>query len=88
MNENLEKEKTTEEILTEIETIMLEEIKYYANKEQTINAKSQRLNVTDRMVKSCNVVLAVENLKERKYMNRTERKKETRKLSKKQSKQN
>lgn len=82
MNENLEKERTTEEILTEIETIMLEEIKYYADKEHTINAKSQRLNVTDRMVKSCNVVLAVENLKERKYMNRTERKKETRKVKK------
>lgn len=82
MNENLEKEMSTEEILTEIETIMLEEIKYYANKEQTINAKSQRLNVTDRMVKSCNVVLAVENLKERKYMNRTERKKETRRVKK------
>ena len=82
MNENLEKERTTEEILTEIETIMLDEIKYYADKDQTINAKSQRLNVTDRMVKSCNVVLAVENLKERKYMNRTERKKETRKVKK------
>lgn len=83
MNENQEKVLSTEEILGEIERVMLEEIQYYNNKEQTINAKSQRLNVTDRIVKSANVVLAVENLKERRYMNRTNRKEAVRKATKK-----
>lgn len=83
MNEIEEKVLTTEEILGEIERVMLEEIQYYNNKDQTINAKSQRLNVTDRIVKSANVVLAVENLKERRYMNRTNRKEAVRKAKQK-----
>ena len=81
-NEKTTEVKSTEKILDEIEQIMLEEIKFYNSKEQTITSKSTRLNVTDRMVKSANVVLAVENLKERRFMNRTERKSELRKSSK------
>ena len=75
------------DVLQEIEDIMLEEIRYYANKEQTVNAKSQRLNITDRMCKSANVILATENLKERRFMNRTERKDLIRKTEK-QTKEN
>ena len=74
--------QTTENTLEEIEKIMLEEVKFYSDKETTNVHKSQRLNITDRMVKSANVVLAVENLKERRYMNRTERKSELRKVNK------
>lgn len=68
--------------LDEIEAIMLEELRYYSNKEMTINAKATRLNVTDRMCKSANVILATENLKERRFMNRTERKDLNRKIEK------
>lgn len=69
--------------LEEIENIMMEELRFYEDKDKTINAKSQRLSITDRMVKSANIILGVENLKERQYMNRTERKKENRQNTKK-----
>lgn len=75
------KTNTTENILEEINNVMLEEIRFYANKNQTISNKSARLNVTDRIAKSAGVILAVENLKERRFMNRTERKSEIRKLN-------
>jgi len=88
--EELRKEEEVKEIqnenkvdtLEEIEKIMLEELRYYANDNYTNTAKSQRLNITDRMCKSANVVLATENLKERRFMNRTERKDLTRKIEK------
>lgn len=77
-NQNVENEN----ILNELETMMLDELRYYANKELTINAKAQRLAVTDRICKTANVIIAVENLKERQYMNRTERKESIRKTKK------
>lgn len=87
--EELRKEEVKEvqnenkvDTLEEIENIMLEELRYYANDKYTNTAKSQRLNITDRMCKSANVVLATENLKERRFMNRTERKDLTRKIEK------
>ena len=75
------KTNETENILEEINTIMLEEMRFYANKNQTISNKASRLNITDRIAKSAGVILAVENLKERRFMNRTERKSEIRKLN-------
>lgn len=75
------KTNETENILEEINNVMLEEIRFYANKNQTISNKSARLNVTDRIAKSAGVILAVENLKERRFMNRTERRSEIRKTN-------
>lgn len=69
------------ETLDEVEAIMLAELKYYENKDVTQIDKVKRLTITDRMVKSANAILAVENLKERRYMNRTDRKAELRKVS-------
>lgn len=77
-----EKEEKTLSTLDEIEQIMLEELRFYSNKDNNISAKATRLNVTDKMCKSANVILATENLKERRFMNRTERKSELRKYSK------
>lgn len=76
MEEKKKIESTAEtgDVLEEIEKIMLEELKFYSSKENTVYNKSQRLNITDRMCKSANVVLATENLKERRFMNRTDRK--------------
>lgn len=79
MNENLLK---NDNVLDELETMMLDELKFYTNKELTINAKAQRLAVTDRICKTANVIIAVENLKERRYMNKTERKESIRKINK------
>ena len=70
------------DVLEEIEEIMLEEVRFYSDKTTTNSSKTQRLNITDRMVKSVNVIVAVENLKERRYMNRTERKEAVRKAKK------
>ena len=70
------------DVLEEIEEIMLEEVRFYSDKKTTNSSKTQRLNITDRMVKSVNVIVAVENLKERRYMNRTERKEAVRKAKK------
>jgi hypothetical protein len=53
---------------------MMQELRFYSNKDTSNVGKQQRLLITDRMCKSANVVLATENLKERRYMNRTERK--------------
>ena len=78
----VEENRKSENILDEIEKIMLEEIKLYKNKTLPSSVLSSRLNITDRIVKSANVILSVENLKERRYMNRTERRGEERKLNK------
>lgn len=67
--------------LDKVEQIMLEELEFYSNKDNTYLEKTKRLNITDRMVKSANAILSVENLKERRYMNRTERKAENRRIS-------
>ena len=80
--ENKTKTNTTENILERLEAVMLEEIDFYTNKETSISLKTSRLNVTDRIVKSAGTILAVENLKERRFMNRTERKDLTRKIEK------
>lgn len=69
-----ELENKEKDILEEIEEIMIEELRFYSDKGKTIVGKQQRLLITDRMCKSANVVLATENLKERRYMNRTDRK--------------
>lgn len=79
--EELEKENK-EDSLNEVERIMLEELRFYSNKENNNASKVARLNITDRMCKSANVVLATENLKERRFMNRTERKDLNRKIEK------
>lgn len=83
-----EEKLTSEQALEEIEKIMLEELRFYANKENNISAKATRLSVTDRMCKSANVILATENLKERRFMNRTERKSELRKSNSAKKQQN
>ena len=75
------KKNTTENILEKLEEVMLEEIDFYTSKETSTSSKSSRLNITDRIVKSAGTILAVENLKERRFMNRTERKSEIRKLN-------
>lgn len=75
------KTNTTENILERLEAVMLEEIDFYTNKDTSTSSKSSRLNITDRIVKSAGTILAVENLKERRFMNRTERKSEIRKLN-------
>lgn len=67
--------------LEEVETIMMEELRFYQDKEKTINAKAQRLATTDRICKAANVVLAIENLKERRKMNKTDRMSEVRKTN-------
>ena len=75
-------EEEKKDALEEIESIMLEELRFYANKEINMSPKATRLNITDRMCKSANVILATENLKERRFMNRTERKDLLRKTEK------
>ena len=75
------KTNTTENILERLEAVMLEEIDFYTSKDTSTSSKSSRLNITDRIVKSAGTILAVENLKERRFMNRTERKSEIRKLN-------
>lgn len=76
------KKGNSDTVLDEIEDVMLDEINFYRNKENGLSIKNARLNITDRIVKSATIILAVENLKERRYMNRTERKSEMRKLEK------
>lgn len=63
-------------ILDELENTMMEEIRHYAKADVV---SQTRYNKTDRMVKAANVVLAIENLKERQYMNRTNRRETIRK---------
>lgn len=70
------------DVLDEIEQIVLDEVKFYSDKTTTNAHKSQRLTITDRMVKTVNIIVAIENLKERRYMNRTERKEAVRKAKK------
>ncbi len=83
-NEILEKEmndnQAKENYLEQVEQMLFDEMVFYSDKDKTINAKQQRLNVTDRICKLANGILATENLKERKYMNRTERRAETRRM--------
>jgi hypothetical protein len=66
MNEQLKKD-----ILDEVEDIIMKEVRFLSEKGSSTT--NQQLNTVDRIVKGCGVVLAVENLKERKYMNRTNR---------------
>ena len=68
------------DVLDEIEEIMMKEVRFLS--EQGSKATNQQLQTMDRIVKGAGVVLAVENLKERKYMNRTNRKSEIRKAKK------
>ena len=75
MNENQEKNN----YLDTVEKMLFEEMKFYSGNNQTINAKNQRLQITDRICKLANGILATENLKERRKMNKTERMSEVRK---------
>lgn len=77
MNENNEI-NTNKNPLDELEEMMLEEIRFYS-KTEVFN--KSRMEKTDRMVKTANIILGVENLKERKYMNRTARKENERKIN-------
>ena len=76
MNEELKKD-----ILDEVEEIIMKEVRFLS--EMGSKASNQQLVTVDRIVKGCGVVLAVENLKERKYMNRTNRQESVRKSKKK-----
>ena len=76
------KELKNKDILEDLERIMYEEVVYYSDRDKPVDTKMQkRLIVTDRMVKSASVIMAIENLKERRFMNRTERKSELRKTN-------
>lgn len=73
MNENENKK----DILDEVENAMLKELKFLSASRG--KATSQELQAIDRLVKVSGIILATENLKERRYMNRTGRKSEIRK---------
>ena len=55
------KKGNSDTVLDEIENVMLDEINFYRNKENGLSIKNARLNITDRIVKSANIILAVEN---------------------------
>lgn len=73
MNENENKK----DILEEVEDAMRKELNFLSNVRG--KATCSELQAIDRLVKVSGIILATENLKERRYMNRTERKSEIRK---------
>lgn len=73
MNENENKK----DILEEVEDAMRKELNFLSRVKG--KATSSELQAIDRLVKVSGIILATENLKERRYMNRTERKSEIRK---------
>ena len=76
----IDNEEEKKDILDEVEDIMFQEVRFL----HKVGAKAtnQQLQTVDRIVKGFGVILAVENLKERRYMNRTDRKESIRKSSK------
>jgi hypothetical protein len=79
-NKLIELKEPEKDILDEVEDIMFQEVRFL----HSVGAKAtnQQLQTVDRIVKGFGVILAVENLKERRYMNRTDRRESVRKSSK------
>ena len=71
----------TQNILEDTERLIFEELKSLSN-DDDIAKKLRRLPIADRKFKAATVIVSFENLKERKFMNRTARKDVTRKIEK------
>lgn len=71
--------KKESDTLDEVEEIMFEQVR--ALRKGTSVTELQ-LQIVDRVVKGLGIILATENLKERRYMNRTNRKEAVRKAQK------
>lgn len=72
-------ENQKKDSLEELDEIVMKELRYYSETEGVINEARQ--HKTDRMVKLINTKLGLENLRERKFMNRTERRESIRKAN-------
>lgn len=79
-NKLIDLKESEKDILDEVEDIMFQEVRFLHSVGD--KATSQQLQTVDRIVKGFGVILAVENLKERRYMNRTDRRESVRKSSK------
>lgn len=66
-------EELKENVLEEVEKELYDELKFLSDKDTDLAKKIRNLQVTDRKIKVANVIVSIENFKERKYMNRTNR---------------
>ena len=60
-------------ILEETEELLFNELKELSDSSVNFNKKINNLPIIDRKIKAANVIVQIENFKERQYMNRTNR---------------